>query len=98
MTGPNIDLYARILARYPEQADAYYAGLKRSEVPALRRVRNHEFDFVPGIDVTDVSQVKGLEFDYVVLVEVNSDSYPDNEEARHLLHVGVTRAAHQLSA
>jgi DNA helicase-2/ATP-dependent DNA helicase PcrA len=43
-----------------------------------------------------VSQVKGLEFDYVVMVDVNAATYPDTVEARHLLHIGVTRAAHQL--
>jgi DNA helicase-2/ATP-dependent DNA helicase PcrA len=85
-----------VLARYPEQADAYYAGLQRAEVPRLRRVRRDDFAFQPGIDVTEVSQVKGLEFDYVVMVDVNAASYPDNRESRHLLHIGATRAAHQL--
>jgi DNA helicase-2/ATP-dependent DNA helicase PcrA len=46
--------------------------------------------------VTDVRQVKGLEFDYVVLLDVNEASYPAQDEARHLLHIAVTRAAHQL--
>src|SRR5205823_11479970 len=46
--------------------------------------------------VTDVAQVKGLEFDYVVMVDVNEASYPAVNWARHLLHIGVTRAAHQL--
>jgi len=85
-----------IISRHPEQADAYYAGLERAEVPALRRVRRQEFTFEPGIDVTDIMQVKGLEFDYVIMVEVNDNSYPINVEARHLLHIGATRAAHQL--
>jgi DNA helicase-2/ATP-dependent DNA helicase PcrA len=85
-----------IVSRYPEQADAYYSGLTRAEVASLRRVRSHEFSFDPGIDVTDVSQVKGLEFDYAIMVDVNAASYPDHVEARHLLHIGVTRAAHQL--
>jgi len=85
-----------VIARYPEQADVYYHGLVRAEVPGLRRVRAHDFSFAPGIDVTDIAQVKGLEFDYVVLVDVNSASFPDAVEARHLLHIGVTRAAHQL--
>ncbi|HYO96397.1 MAG TPA: ATP-binding domain-containing protein, partial [Polyangiaceae bacterium] len=44
----------------------------------------------------DVRQVKGLEFDYVVLAEVSESSYADEDEARHLLHIGATRAAHQL--
>ncbi|MBL0217933.1 MAG: ATP-binding domain-containing protein [Myxococcales bacterium] len=85
-----------VISRHPEQADAYYEGLKRAEIPALRRVRKDEFNFQPGVDVTDVTSVKGLEFDYVVMVDVNAASYPDQHWARHLLHIGVTRAAHQL--
>jgi DNA helicase-2/ATP-dependent DNA helicase PcrA len=87
-----------IVTRFPEQADAYYAGLVRAEIPKLRRIADQDFPFKPGIDVTDVRQVKGLEFDYVVLVEVNEGSYPIDDEARHLLHIGATRAAHQLWA
>jgi DNA helicase-2/ATP-dependent DNA helicase PcrA len=85
-----------VISRHPEQADAYFDGLRRAEVPALRRVKRDEFNFQPGIDVTDVAQVKGLEFDYVVMVDVNASSYPVQKWARHLLHIGVTRAAHQL--
>jgi DNA helicase-2/ATP-dependent DNA helicase PcrA len=85
-----------VIARHAEQADAYFDGLRRAEVPALRRVRRDEFTFQPGVDVTDVAQVKGLEFDYVVMVDVNASSYPTVNWARHLLHIGVTRAAHQL--
>lgn len=85
-----------VIARYAEQADAYYGGLTRAEVRSLRRVRSHEFSFAAGVDVTDITQVKGLEFDYVIMVEVTRSSYPDNVEARHLLHIGATRAAHQL--
>lgn len=85
-----------LIARFPEQADAYFGGLSRAEVPALRRVRSHDFSFTPGIDITDVTQVKGLEFDYVIMVEVNANSYPGSVESRHLLHIGATRAAHQL--
>ncbi len=85
-----------VISRHPEQADAYYAGLSRAEIPALRRIKRDEFSFQPGIDITDVTQVKGLEFDYVIMVETNAQSYPDAHWARHLMHIGVTRAAHQL--
>jgi DNA helicase-2/ATP-dependent DNA helicase PcrA len=87
---------ACVISRHAEQADAYFDGLHRAEVPGLRRVRRDEFNFQPGVDVTDVANVKGLEFDYVVMVDVNATSYPDVAWARHLLHIGVTRAAHQL--
>jgi DNA helicase II / ATP-dependent DNA helicase PcrA len=85
-----------VIARHPEQADRYYEGLRRADVPALRRVRAQDFAFRPGIEVTDVRQVKGLEFDYVLLVDVNANVYGRDDEARHLLHIGATRAAHQL--
>ncbi len=85
-----------VLARYPEQSDAYFDGLKMAEVPGLRRVRNYDFTFRPGVDVTEIRQVKGLEYDYVILVDVNADTYPDRDEARYQLHIGATRAAHQL--
>ncbi len=85
-----------VVTRYAAQADMYYQGLKKSEVPALRRVHGKNFSFQPGIDVVDVTQIKGLEYDYVVLGEVNANSYPARKEARHLLHIAATRAVHQL--
>jgi DNA helicase-2/ATP-dependent DNA helicase PcrA len=85
-----------VIARFPEQADAFFDVLDKGEVPRLRRIADQDFPFKPGVDVTDVKQVKGLEFDYVILVEVNADTYPETNEARHLLHIGATRASHQL--
>jgi DNA helicase-2/ATP-dependent DNA helicase PcrA len=40
--------------------------------------------------------VKGLEFDYVVVVETNAATFGTDEESRHLFHIAATRAAHQL--
>ena len=85
-----------ILARHPEQADRYFEGLRRAEVPLLRRVRAQDFSFRPGVEVTEIRQVKGLEFDYVVLVDVNAATFGTDDESRHLLHIAATRAAHQL--
>lgn len=85
-----------VIARYPEHADLYYQGLQNAEVPFMRRIARQDFPFKAGIDVTDVRQVKGLEFDYVVLLECSAASYPEDDEARHLLHIAATRAAHQL--
>ena len=65
-------------------------------MPALRLVADQDFSFTAGIDVTDVRQTKGLEFDIVILLDVTDASYPANHEARRLLHVAMTRAAHQL--
>ena len=77
-------------------SDVYHAGLEKAELPRLRRIRDGEFPFKPGIEVTEVTQVKGLEFDYVVVLDVDAMSYPDTEAARRVLHVAATRAVHQL--
>jgi DNA helicase-2/ATP-dependent DNA helicase PcrA len=85
-----------ILTRYSDQADVYYDGLRKAEIPNLRRIHDQDFRFQPGVDVTEIREVKGLEYDYVIVVDVNASSFPDDLESRHLLHVAVTRAAHQL--
>jgi DNA helicase-2/ATP-dependent DNA helicase PcrA len=74
----------------------YYEGLCRGDLDNLRRVANQDFTFAPGIEVTEIAQVKGLEFDYVILVDVSPEHFPDEAAARRLLHVGASRAVHQL--
>lgn len=90
------DAYVALIARYAGQADVYYQGLAFTDLIRLRRVADQNFSFQRGIDVTDIYQVKGLEFDYVILLDVDRYSYPDDVAARYLLHIGATRAAHQL--
>ncbi|MEP6655147.1 MAG: 3'-5' exonuclease, partial [Myxococcales bacterium] len=85
-----------LIARHPEQARLYYEALAEIEIPSLRIVADQDFSFTAGIDVTDVRQTKGLEFDIVILLEVTDASYPLSDDARRLLHVAMTRAAHQL--
>ncbi len=90
------DANVALLARFGAQADVYYEGLARAEVPNVRRVSKQDFTWEPGFDITDVRQTKGLEFDEVILIDANAASYPDSFAARHALYVGATRAAHQL--
>ncbi len=85
-----------LISRFGVQADVYYDGLVRAEVPRLRRVLNLDFEWEAGVDVTDVRQTRGLEFDDVVLLDANASSYPLTSQARHAMYVGATRAAHQL--
>jgi len=68
----------------------YHTGLLASDVPRLRRVERQNFTFAPGVEVTEIDQVKGLEFDYVILVEASSTHFPDTPAARRLLHVGAS--------
>jgi DNA helicase-2/ATP-dependent DNA helicase PcrA len=85
-----------LLTPSKELSRLYFNGLQTSEVPRLRIVEHQNFTFAPGIEVTEVEQVKGLEFDYVVLLEASATSYPDTAGSRRRLHVGATRAVHQL--
>ncbi len=85
-----------VLAPSRTLSDLYHRGLQTGQVPRLRQVREQDFGFAPGIEVTEVEQAKGLEFDYVIVVEASTTSYPDTPAARRRLHVGMTRAIHQL--
>ena len=67
-----------------------------AELPASRLVLDGRFTFEPGIDVTDVDSVKGLEFDYVVVPDAVESAWPASDEGRRRLHVAVTRASWQL--
>lgn len=83
-----------IVCENEENAMRFYEGLR--SLDDVRLVTDGEFEFKPGIDVTDVSQVKGLEFDYVIIPDANVANYPDTPVARRSLHIAITRAVHQL--
>jgi DNA helicase IV len=83
-----------VVAGTPDAARRIHTLL--ADVPEARLVLAGDFTFEPGIDVTDVDQVKGLEFDYVVVPDATAAMYPSTPESRRRLHVAVTRASHQL--
>jgi DNA helicase-2/ATP-dependent DNA helicase PcrA len=87
-----------ILTPSRELSTLYARGLAAGDVPRLRQVEHQDFTFAPGVEVTEIEQVKGLEFDYVVLVEASRAHFPDGPASRRRLHVGATRAVHQLWA
>lgn len=88
------DASVALLTRTASQANATFAALSKTGLSRLRRVADQDFTFAPGIEVTEITQTKGLEFDYVVLLDVDAETYPPTDSSRHLLHVGLTRAAH----
>ena len=85
-----------LLTPNEEISEMYAQGLIDADVPSVRRVQDQVFTFNPGVDVVEVDQVKGLEFDYVIIIEPSARFYPDTEHYRRLLHVAATRAVHQL--
>ena len=61
-----------------------------------RLARDGDFRFAAPIEVTCVQEIKGLEFDYVVVPDTTAQSYPEEGAARRALYVAVTRSSQQL--
>ena len=53
-------------------------------------------NYKTGVLVLPIENAKGLEFDTVILLDVNSDTYPDTELSTRLFYVAITRALHRL--
>jgi len=83
-----------VIAQSPDAARRVYRVMQ--DMPWARLVTNGSFSFEPGVDVTDVDNVKGLEFDYVIIPDATATAYTVNDESRRRLHVAVTRASYQL--
>ena len=81
-----------VLCLHKSTADRWATGLARAGLDEVRRAERAEFRFTPGVVVSNVHQVKGLEFDGVLLV----DPAVFRERDKHLLHVAITRAAERL--
>ncbi|OFZ58042.1 MAG: hypothetical protein A2381_17700 [Bdellovibrionales bacterium RIFOXYB1_FULL_37_110] len=46
--------------------------------------------------ITTLEQVKGLEFDYVIIPDLDLDNYPVSDYSRRKHHLAMTRAIYQL--
>jgi hypothetical protein len=82
-----------VVCRSPLTARRIVARLHAAELPA--RV---VFDgrFLPrGVQVSTVDEVKGLEFDFVLVPDAGLRDYPDDAASRRALYVAVTRARYQ---
>lgn len=81
-----------VLAKGKTTADHWARRLDALGVFGVRRAARADFSFQPGVVVSNVHQVKGLEFDGVVLIEPAEFGEADKQ----LLHVAITRAADRL--
>lgn len=79
-----------------EVATAEHLGRALEDAVGARLVLDGEFAFTAGVEVTTVHEVKGLEFDLVVVPDLDAATYPDTAESRRELHVAVTRARQQV--
>lgn len=86
-----------ILCRDAKEARFVFESLLKAGVRGIRHGDAQHFEFTPGITVTDVRQVKGLEFQALFLFNPSEANYPHtSREARNLLYVATTRAIYKL--
>lgn len=62
----------------------------------VRHSHNKNFEFAPGVTVTNLRQVKGLEFDAVFVWEPTEADYADDLDGRRRLYMLATRARDNL--
>lgn len=85
-----------VLCRSPRTAVRVTGALRGADVPA-RLVFDGRFLGRGSAQVTTVDEVKGLEFDFVVIPDAAASAYPDDPGARRAMYVAVTRARHQVA-
>jgi DNA helicase IV len=83
-----------IVCRYKNEAQELYAKLKTL---AGVRLETKTFNFKPGVIITNVHQVKGLEFSGVILWNPSPRNYPNTTVSKNLLYVAITRASERLA-
>ena len=86
-----------ILCRDRKHSEEVYEALKRKVSKLPRELVNYQDkDYKDGIIVIPIDQAKGLEFDSVILLDLNNERYPEEELSVRLLYVGITRTLHKL--
>ncbi|MCL6452917.1 MAG: AAA family ATPase [Alicyclobacillus sp.] len=85
-----------VLTRTQAEAGPVHAALVAAGMPAHQITAGQE-RYEGGISVLPVYLAKGLEFDAVVLVDVDAAHYDRSPLSAKLLYVGCTRALHRLA-
>lgn len=85
-----------VICATAEEAKFAHKMLQPTFGPLVRLGDAYSFSFEEGILVTDVRQVKGLEFFSVLLWNPTSQGYPLSDLGRNLLYVAATRAEENL--
>ncbi len=86
-----------IVCRHVKEAKELFEELNMDEsrVP-VRLGHNKQFEFTAGVTITNLLQIKGLEFDSVILMDPSEQNYPNNVQGCKHLYTAITRAKEQL--
>ncbi|MFC4545062.1 HelD family protein [Paenactinomyces guangxiensis] len=84
-----------VVARTEQGSREIFESLRSLGLEA-NLITTRQTEYRGGLSVAPVYLIKGMEFDAVLLCDVNQQQYPDNDLSAKLLYVGCTRALHQL--
>ncbi len=75
-----------------------FIEILRNELPdsQIRLGHNKLFEFTPGFTVTNMRQIKGLEFDNLLVLDPSKENYPNDNQGIKNLYTILTRAKEQL--
>jgi hypothetical protein len=83
-----------MVCRNDDSARRFATLVRRGAI--VRLAVGGEFLFRSGLSATCVREVKGLEFDHVIVPDATEALWPDTRETRRALYVAATRAMRQL--
>jgi DNA helicase IV len=82
-----------IVCRHKHEVEDITGQLKGAVINAdIRTGYNKNFVFTPGVTVTNLNQIKGLEFDSVIIMDPSEVNYPNDAQGRRYLYTAITRA------
>lgn len=90
------DAHICVVASSIDRARRIQQSLNTILESTVRLGHNQSFTFAPGVTVTNRHQVKGLEFDTVIVLDPTPDAYPPTDEGRRALYVVASRAQERL--
>ncbi|MCA9374906.1 ATP-binding domain-containing protein [Candidatus Dojkabacteria bacterium] len=86
-----------IICKDENHADFIYEELKKNENRFSQAIYSYrEKDYHTGVLVLPIKNAKGLEFDAVILADVDNEKYTESALDVRLFYVAITRALHRL--
>ncbi len=86
-----------VICRDKERVKQTYEKVIKYEKYLERDIVDYTLnDYKTGLLILTVQDAKGLEFDTVIILDINENTYPDTELSTRLLYVAITRCLHRL--
>lgn len=86
-----------LICRDKKQADSAFNRLNKYKDSIERDIVDYsQQDYKTGLLILPIENAKGLEFDTVLILDINKNTYPDDDLSLRLLYVAITRALHRL--